>query len=233
MKSFRVLILGLAFAAVILTVFFSRSALAHFFQNLRLLISGAADPNFSYESYENLKMRNNVLAQNYSSGKNGESALDASRYRYKTADVFSDYPFNNYASLIIDAGSDDGLKIGMAVLAGEGVLLGKIKEVGRTQSEAATIFDPNWRSAAAFGPDRSKALLVGGPAPYLDLISKEATLTAGDLVFSIAKDFPLNLNLGKILNWEAGEGGIWSRARLEPPVHFENLKKVLVILDFP
>ncbi|TSA46467.1 rod shape-determining protein MreC [bacterium] len=233
MKSFRVLILGIAFVAVVLAIFLSRAALAHFFQNLRVLVFGSADPNFSYESYEDLKMENNVLTQNSLGGKNGEFSFDSGRYRYKTASVFSDYPFNNYASLIVNAGSDDGIKVGMPVLSGEGVLLGKIKEVSRTQSEVATIFDPNWRSAAAFGPNRVKALLIGGPAPYLDLISKEATTTIGDSVFNLAKDFPLNLNLGKILSSESEEEGIWFKAKIEPPVHFEGLAKVLVILDFP
>lgn len=233
MKSFRVLILGIAFVAVVLVIFLSRTVLAHFFQNLRVLISGSADPNFSYEGYENLKMENNVLTQNFLGGKNNEFVFNPGRYHYKTAGVFSNYPFNNYASLIINAGSDDGIKVGMPVLAGEGVLLGKIKEVSRTQSEVATIFDPNWRSAAAFGPNRIKALLIGGPAPYLDLISKEATTTIGDSVFNLAKDFPLNLNLGKILNSESGEESIWFRAKVEPPVHFEGLRKVMVILDFP
>lgn len=233
MKSFRVLVLGMAFVAVVLTVFFARAPIAHFFQNLRVLISGAADPDFSYQSYENLKMQNNVLIGNYMDNKGATSVSTGERYHYKTARVFSDYPFNNYASVIVDAGSDDGLKVGMPVLASEGVLIGRVKEVKRTQSEVETIFDPSWRSAAAFGPERVKALLVGGPAPYLDLVPKETSSTVGDVVFSLGKDFPLNLNFGKILGWESGENGIWSRAKLEPSVHFENLEKVLVVLDFP
>ncbi len=233
MKSFRVLILGIAFVAVVLIVFLSRAALAHFFQNFRILLSGAADPEFSYENYQNLKMQNNVLAQSYADGKEPVQIFSAGKYHYKIADVFSDYPFNNYASLTIDLGTENGIKTDMPVLASEGVLLGKVKNVSRTQSEISTIFDPNWRSAAAFGSDRVKALLVGGPAPYLDLIPKEATTTPGDSVFNLAKDFPLNLNLGKTLDFEPGGNGIWSRAKLEPPVRFENIQKVMVILDFP
>jgi len=233
MKSFRILILGIAFAAVVLVVFLSRAPLAHFFQNIRIMAFGAADPEFSYESYENLKMQKDVLAQNYAIGEDLNQVSSAGRYRSEAADVFSDYPFNNYASLTLDRGSEDGIKVGMPVLASDGVLLGEIKSVSRTQSEAETIFDPNWRSAAAFGPDRVKALLVGGPAPYLDLIPKDATTTPGDPVFNLAKDFPLDLNLGKVLDFEPGGNGIWSKAKVEPPVRFENLEKVMVILNFP
>ncbi len=233
MKSFRVLILGVTFVVLVLIVFLARAPLAHFFQNLRMLTFGAADPEFSYENYENLKMQNSVMIQNYANGEKPTQTLSADRYHYKTANVFSDYPFNNYASLAIDLGTEDGIKADMPVLASDGVLLGKIKNVSRTQSEVATIFDPNWRSAVAFGPDRVKALLVGGPAPYLDLIPKETTTTPGDLVVNLAKDFPLDLDVGKTLDFEPGGNGIWSRAKLEPPVRFENLEKVMVVLDFP
>ena len=167
-----------------------------------------------------------------SAGTERETPLSG-EYRYESAGVFSDYPFNNYGSLVINAGADNGLKTGMPVLAAEGILIGRIKEVKKTQSEVATIFDPNWRSATAFGPDRVKALLVGGPAPYLDLVPREAVVNINDAIFNLAKDFPLNLNIGKVMGRSDEENGIWSRVKLEPPVSFENLKKVLVITDFP
>jgi cell shape-determining protein MreC len=233
MKSFRVLVLGIAFTVAIIAVFLFREPITHFFRNARILVSGAADPEFSYENWESLKMQNNVLAQNLAGGKEPTRVLSPGGYDYRVAGVYSDYPFNNYASLAIDLGTEDGVKVGMPVLASEGVLLGKIKSADRTRSEVATIFDPNWRSAAAFGVDRVKALLVGGPAPYLDLIPKEAAMVPGDAVFNLAKEFPLNLNLGKVLERDSGDGGIWSRAKVEPPVRFENLEKVMVVLNFP
>lgn len=233
MKYFRLLISGIALAAIVLIIFFSRTAVVHFFQNLRLSFLGAADSDFSYESYQNLKIQNEVLIQNSANGKNTVPVISLGRYHYKSANVFSDYPFNNYASLAVDLGADDGIKVGMPVLSHEGVLLGKVKEVRRTQSEIETIFDPNWRSAVVFGANRSKAVLIGGPAPYLDLISKEASAAIGDPVFNLAGNFPLNLLVGKILSWESGENNIWSKAKLEPLAHFENLGKVLVVIDFP
>lgn len=233
MKSFRFLVLGIALAAAVLVIFFSRTALVRFFQNLRFSILGAADSNFSYESYQNLKTQNAILTENAANGNNPVPAIASGRYHYRPARVFSDYPFNNYASLIVDLGSDDGMKSGMPVLSADGVLLGKITEVKRTQSEVETIFDPNWKSAVTFGTGRFKALLTGGPAPYLDLIPKEASAVVGDSVLNLASDFPMNLLVGKILSWESGENNIWFKAKLAPPVRFENLGKVMVVVDFP
>ena len=230
MKSFRILVLSAAFAGFILVVFLFRSPLAGFFRNIRISFFGAADREFTYENYENLKMRNNLLAQSCLAGA---PVSEEGRYEYRSAGVFSDYPFNNYASISIDFGAEDGLKPGMPVLASAGVLIGKVKEVRRTQSEVETIFDPNWRSAVAFGPDKTKALLVGGPAPYLDLIPKGAAANPGDVIFNLAKEFPINFNLGKILSLNSDEKDVWLRAKFEPPAHFENLKKVLVITNFP
>jgi len=233
MKSFRLLILSVAFVAIVLIVFFSRTTLVHFFQNFRLAFSGASDPGFSYESYGNLKAQNEVLTQNLSGAENANPVASADRYRVKEARVFSDYPFNNYAAITIDIGSDDGIKAGMPVLSAPGVLLGKIKDVKRTESEVETIFDPAWRSAVAFGANREKALLTGGPAPYLDLIPKNVSSTTGDAVMNLASSFPMNSLIGKILDWEEGGNGVWAKAKVEPPISFEDLRKVLVILDFP
>lgn len=233
MKSFRLLILVAAFVVVVLVVFFSRTALTHFFQNFRLTFSGAANPDFSYENYESLKAQNEVLTQNLLGTENTNPTVNADRYRAKEARVFSDYPFNNYAAVTIDIGSDDGVKAGMPVLSAPGVLLGKIKDVNRTESEVETIFDPGWRSAVAFGANRAKALLTGGPAPYLDLIPKDASSTAGDAVMNLASNFPMNLLVGRILDWEDGGNGVWAKAKVEPPISFEDLRKVLVIVNFP
>ncbi|MGC9603356.1 MAG: rod shape-determining protein MreC [Minisyncoccia bacterium] len=233
MKSFRLLILSVAFVAVVLVVFFSRTVIVHFFQNFRLAFSGAADSEFTYENYGNLKAQNEVLTQSFSGAENANPTVNADRYRAKEAQVFSDYPFNNYAAITIDIGSDDGIKVGMPVLSAPGVLLGKIKDVKRTESEVETIFDPAWRSAVAFGTNRAKALLTGGPAPYLDLIPKDASSTAGDAVMNLASNFPMNSLIGRILDWEAGENGVWAKAKVEPPISFEDLRKVLVIINFP
>ncbi|MGC9610909.1 MAG: rod shape-determining protein MreC [Minisyncoccia bacterium] len=233
MKSFRLIVLTAAFLVMALSVFIFRGALAHFFGNLRISFSGAADGNFSYENYQSLKTQNEFLTQNCPTGENSRQLVVAGKYHAKEARIFSDYPFNNYSAVLIDLGSDDGMKAGMPVLVSEGVLLGKVTGVKRTQSEVETIFDPSWRSAVAFGEARSKALLVGGPAPYLDLIPKTAFSNIGDPVFNLAKDFPINLLLGKIISWEAGENDVWARAKVEPPASFENLGKVLVVTDFP
>lgn len=233
MKSFRLLILGVAFLVVALVVFLSRGALLHFFGNLRLTFFGAADPDFSYENYASLKAQREFLIRNCTPQGNADISLSSGRFSYKEARVFSDYPFNNYSAISIDLGTDDGIRVGMPVLASEGVLLWKIKDVKRTESEVETIFDPNWRSAVAFGAARFKALLVGGPAPYLDLVSKNASSTVDDPVFNLAADFPINLLVGRILEWEGGESDVWNRAKVEPPASFEDLKKVLVITNFP
>jgi cell shape-determining protein MreC len=233
MKSFRLLILSVSFVLAALVIFFSRDALIHFFGNLRLSFFGAADSDFSYENYENLKVQKEFLIQNCAPEKSNDLSVSSGRYRYEEAQIFSDYPFNNYSAVSVNLGTDDGIKVGMPVLVSEGVLLGKIVAVKRTQSEVETIFNPNWRSAAAFGPEKTKALLVGGPAPHLDLVPKNASSTAGDPVFNLAKDFPINLIIGKILSLEGGENDVWNRAKVEPPVNFEDLKKVIVITNFP
>ncbi len=149
------------------------------------------------------------------------------------ARVFSDYPWSNRASLIIALGSADGIKENFPVLAADGVLLGKIKSVKRTQSEVLTIFDPAWRSSVAIGDSRTNALLKGGVAPHLELIPQDAKIIAGDGVLNLSSDLPINYRFGEITELKKSPKDVWFSAEIKVPYKLENLEKVIVLKNFP
>lgn len=163
-----------------------------------------------------------------------KSALSSEdRYRYKIAEIYSRYPFNDQSIVFINLGSDDGIKEGMPVFIEKGVLLGKVKKVKRTQSEVETIFSALWKTSVAVGSKDVKAVYVGGASPSLDFVPKDAVLTSGERVVSIAPDLPLGTLLGKVSEIDKNSYEVWQRAKVEPLFYPESFSTVLVLVDFP
>lgn len=238
MKPFRVLVLGLAAAAVLGLAFWGRTAVLEYFRGLGTIFAGGTDPSFTYANFEQLRAENAGLRAELSNALNfaaatGTPAFGASRYHFVAAQVYSDYPFNDYSAITVAAGSRDGITPGMPVLAADGVLLGKVKTVSGTQSEVETIFDPAWRSAVAVGSNRVKALFVGGNAPGLDLVPKNSGIAASDTVWSVAADLPMNLLVGQVAAISGGPSDLWTTARIDVPWHPTTLDRVYIITNFP
>lgn len=234
MKSFRIFVAGTICVLLLVMVFVWRFPLLRFFGNVRASLAGSGDPSFSYRSFEALKLENEALKTRCTTSEFvSDSSVESGKYRIQEVQVFSRYPLNDHASISVNAGSDDGLKIGMPVLTAPGVLLGKIKTVSRTKSEIETIFDPSWRSTVSVGDGRIKAVLVGGSTPYVDLLPKNASTTEGDAVLNLAPEFPMNLFLGKITDLQEGSNALWLQGTIDPFFKFEDIDRVLVVTNFP
>lgn len=155
------------------------------------------------------------------------------RYRYKIAQVYSHYPFNDAGLTIIDLGIDDGVRVGMPVVVKEGILLGRIKNAKRTQSEVETIFSPEWKTSVKIGNSGIKAVLNGGPTPNIDLIPVDGDVAFGDEVVNGAPEFPIDSLLGTLSEITKSANDAWKKSSLKLPYKIESLNTVLIIVDFP
>lgn len=177
-------------------------------------------------SLENESLKQQLASFTITREKNGQ-------YHYKIARVYSEYPFNDAASIIVDIGSDDGIKVGMPVMVKEGVLLGKVKNVKRTQSEIETIFSPEWKMSVNIGKGMIKAVLNGSPTPNIDLIPIDESVSFGDEVTNSVSDFPMGALLGTISEINKNANDAWKKSPLKIPYKIEFLNTVLIIVDFP
>lgn len=143
-----------------------------------------------------------------------------------TARVVADTGGAFVHSLLINAGSRDGVRKGQAVVAGE-VLVGRIAEVGHRSSRILLVTDINSRIPIIVEPSRTKAVLAGdnGDRPRLNYISGGASLSPGDRVVTSGHGgaFPPGIPVGVVAS--VSEGG----AVLEPFVHRHRLEYVTVI----
>lgn len=118
---------------------------------------------------------------------------DALGYRERFADVLlatrvissANDPID--ASILIDRGADDGIHEGQAVIVGDGILVGKVTEVGTHTSRVRLLTDS--RSAVAVAvqtSDGTLGVLQGdrGLSLRIALIPQNEILTPGDVVIT-------------------------------------------------
>lgn len=91
------------------------------------------------------------------------------------------------ASILIDRGSDDGVREGQAVIVGDGILIGKVAEVGTHTSRIRLLTDS--KSAVAVAVQTSEGtlgVLQGdrGLSLRIALIPQNEILTPGDVVIT-------------------------------------------------
>lgn len=149
------------------------------------------------------------------------------------ARLFSHYPLNDKRTLVIDKGSDHGLRIGMSVSTGEGLVIGVIRTVKSSQSEIMTIFDPDWKSSVSIGSGRIKGVLRGGSAPIIDLLPLDADVMVGDDVLNVSPDLPMNAYLGRVHSAVSSDASTWQSFKLSPAVPLGDIEVVLINTKFP
>ncbi len=154
------------------------------------------------------------------------TSLDSDK-KYLAADIFSTYPFNIKDVLVINKGSNDGVKKGMGVVVSSNIFIGEVLDVSLNSASVRTVFDPNWQLPVKIGENKTNGLFNGGNDPRITLIEK--SVKEGDGVFLSSKDFPLNLKIGDISQIRQESGGVFKDAVVQVPYNISELDRVYLI----
>jgi rod shape-determining protein MreC len=142
-------------------------------------------------------------------------------------------PFLNY--IIINRGSDDGLKRGMPVVTQNG-LTGRVVQVTATGARVSLITDPAMSINVRIEPSRSAAVLSGSITGDLTLeqIPQEADVNPGNLILTsgLGSNYPPNIIIGQVTSVKSRENALFQSASVQPVTDFDNLNIVLVITNF-
>ncbi len=155
--------------------------------------------------------------------------------RYLAAQVIGrdTNPFLQY--VIINRGSDDGLRRGMPVVTQQG-LVGRIAAVTARAARVQLITDTSARVNVRLEPSRSQALLTGQITGEvaLDMIPQAAEIKVGDLVLTsgLGGNYPPNILIGQVTNIRRRDYDIFQQATVQPVVDFSQMEIVLVITNF-
>jgi rod shape-determining protein MreC len=142
-------------------------------------------------------------------------------------------PFLHY--VIINRGSDDGLRRGMPVVTSQG-LVGRVAAVTAGAARVQLITDPGSSINVRLKPSDAEALLTGSLTGELDLqaIPQEAEVTLGDLVLTsgLGGNYPADILIGQVTGVRQRPVELFQTASIQPVVDFSQLKIVMVIVNF-
>lgn len=142
-------------------------------------------------------------------------------------------PFLHY--IIINRGSDDGLRRGMPVVSSQG-LVGRVAAVTAGGARVQLITDPGTAINVRIQPTGAEALLQGSITGDLtvEAIPQDANVQSGDLVLTsgLGGNYPANILIGQISGVRQRPVELFQNATVQPVVDFSQLEIVLVIVNF-
>jgi rod shape-determining protein MreC len=142
-------------------------------------------------------------------------------------------PFLHY--VIINRGSDDGLRRGMPVVSSQG-LVGRVAAVTADGARVQLITDPDSALNVRIQPSGAEALIQGSITGDLtvEAIPQDANVQIGDLVLTsgLGGNYPPDILIGQISSIRQRPVELFQNATVQPVVDFTDLGIILVIVNF-
>lgn len=153
------------------------------------------------------------------------------------AQVIGKDPSNWYETFTINKGENEGLKVNMVVLAGNG-LVGHIIEVGPNYSKVQSIITDTSNVSAKIMRTSDLCIVKGDQTLVsdtafcrVDYIGESANIVIGDEIVTshLGSIYPPGILIGTIKQIEDDTHQMTRTAILQPAVDFKHLEEVLVI----
>lgn len=142
-------------------------------------------------------------------------------------------PFVKY--VIINRGSDDGLRRGMPVVTAQG-LVGRITAITANAGRVQLITDPASSVNVRLEGTDTRAVLKGSLTGELalDMIPQSAEVKVGDVVLTsgLGGNYPANLLIGQVTSVRGKETDLFKTGVVQSIVDFSKLEILLVIVNF-
>ncbi len=168
-----------------------------------------------------------------------ELTRTVTQYSYAAADVISGSSSNFSSDFTIDAGSNEGLEIGMCVVSQDGYVIGSITGLGAQWSKVTTILDPTAKISAAIegssdiGVASGDFSMINSGKLLLKYLPGDADFHIGDTVKTTGTGgvYPSGLTIGHIENLLEDVSGLSDSATIAPAADFDSLAQVFVIVS--
>ncbi len=142
-------------------------------------------------------------------------------------------PFLRY--IMIDKGSDDGLRHGMPVVTVEG-LVGRVDAVISNAARIQLVNDPGAVVNVLISSTRTEAVLAGSVTGdvQLEMVPLDITLKPGEVIITSALggSYPAGILVGQVVGVRRLETELFQSASVQPVVDYNNLRAVLVVTNF-
>jgi rod shape-determining protein MreC len=142
-------------------------------------------------------------------------------------------PFLHY--IIIDHGSDDGIRHGMPVVTQQG-LVGRVDAVTARASRVQLITDASSVINVRMQSLEREAQISGSITGdiTLEMVPQDIVLNTGEILLTsgLGGDYPANILIGQVVSVHKTENELFQSASVQPVVDYSTLRAVLVITNF-
>ena len=170
-------------------------------------------------------------------------AAEAARIPYETvaAPVIARDPSGVLQTVMIGAGTDDGVKVGHVVMSRQGVV-GRVSEVGAGYSKVLLVTDPASNVSALVQGSRATGIVRGqyGDTLVMEWILQTEEVAVNDVVITaglaigeeLRSLYPKGLVIGTVVGLDRAENSAYKRAIVLPAVDLRRLEHVLIVKTF-
>jgi rod shape-determining protein MreC len=157
------------------------------------------------------------------------------QYQYLASSVIGKDPSPFLHYIIIDHGSDDGVRYGMPVVTQQG-LVGRVEAVTASASRVQLINDPGSLINIRMQFLKRDAQLAGSITGDLSLtnIPQDVDLKSGEILLTsgLGGNYPPDILIGQVVSVTKKENQLFQTASVQPIVNFSTLRAVLIITNF-
>ncbi len=177
---------------------------------------------------QTLAAQNDVLQAQLATLQTVASQLPTSTPHAIRAMVYSRYPMNFRNELLVNAGANDGVMSGSAVMF-QGMLIGQVQKVFANESLVQTTFDNDLKMPIRIGTSGIDGLLQGGADPMVGSIANTAAIAPGDIVYSAAPGIPYAQPIAEVVATSTSADSLFQQATLSFPYDINNVETVLIM----
>jgi rod shape-determining protein MreC len=192
---------------------------------------------------DRLTLENARLAEAAIAAQQG-AKLDATGralpFKTVAAPVIARDPSGLLKTVVIGAGTDQGVRVDQVVLSEQGVV-GRVSEVGSNYAKIVLITDSGSSVSALVQTSRASGIVRGqyGDTLVMEWILQSDPVKPGDVVVTaglglgteLRSLYPKGLVIGTVVDVTKAEVSAYQRAVVAPAVDLRKLENVLIIID--
>jgi rod shape-determining protein MreC len=156
-------------------------------------------------------------------------------FQYSAAAVIGKDPSPFLHYIIIDHGSDEGIRRGMPVVTESG-LVGRIDAVTAGAARVQLITDPGSIVNVKLQSQRTNAQINGSITGEinLDMVPQDTNLEPGEVILTsgLGGNYPADILIGQVITVRQFENELFQTATIQPIIDYSQLQAVLIIINF-